>query len=78
MKRKVLILIAGIACTACINSSVVYAQECDYATEKETVEVVTRGDVIVTKYRVHDGYYQYRHWNATQGYWVEDDWITLA
>ena len=34
-----------------------------------------RGDVIVTKYRIHNGYLQYRHWNETRNCWVEDHWI---
>lgn len=33
-------------------------------------------DIIETKIRqAADGRLQYRHWNATRGYWIEPDWI---
>jgi len=35
-------------------------------------------DVIEIKFRGTPwGGLQYRHWNATRGYWVEPDWIDL-
>lgn len=37
-----------------------------------------QADVIETKYRyTSSGLVQYRRWNATHGYWVDPDWITL-
>lgn len=35
-------------------------------------------DEIVMKYRYHNGQVQCRRWNATKGYWVDPDWITLT
>lgn len=41
-------------------------------------EVDTRSeDVIVTKYRIHNGVLQYRRWNETKGVWVDSRWINL-
>ncbi len=35
-------------------------------------------DVIETKFRTTiDHHVQYRRWNATRGYWVDPEWITL-
>lgn len=35
-------------------------------------------DIIEVKFRrTVDGRVQYRHWNATRGYWIEPDWIDL-
>lgn len=34
-------------------------------------------DVIVFKYRISNGVYQYRRWNQTQGYWVDPEWIDM-
>lgn len=35
-------------------------------------------DIIETKIRkTADGRLQYRHWNATRGYWIEPDWIDI-
>lgn len=44
----------------------------------ETLSGVERADVITIEYRLHNGKLQYRHWNATQGKWVEPDWIDLS
>lgn len=36
-------------------------------------------DIIELKLRTTaDGRVQYRHWNATRGYWIEPDWIDLV
>lgn len=40
-------------------------------------EISPRADVIVTKYRINNGVYQYRRWNETRGYWVDSDWINI-
>lgn len=44
---------------------------------KQEVLVLVRAEIIETKYRLHEGLIQYRRWNSTYGYWVDDDWITL-
>ena len=44
----------------------------------EDTRAIERADVIEKKYRVYDGVLQYRHWNATQGRWVEPDWISIS
>lgn len=46
--------------------------------ESENIENVQRADVIIIKFRVYEGVTQYRHWNETQGKWVEPDWITIS
>lgn len=35
-----------------------------------------RADKYLYYYRIHNGVYQYRIWNATDGYWVTD-WISV-
>lgn len=35
----------------------------------------TYADDIITKFRIHNGILQYRHWNCTKGTWVEPYWI---
>lgn len=40
-------------------------------------DITPYADVIILKTRIHNGVAQYRHWNETRGYWVEDDWIDL-
>ena len=79
MKDKRLLLIScffiGILTCVNLNTSTLYA--IDLAEHYEIVEHSNRGDVIQIKYRMHNGNLQYRHWNVTQGCWVEDHWITL-
>ena len=36
-----------------------------------------KADVIVVKFRTHNGVPQYRRWNETQGCWVDPDWIDV-
>ena len=40
--------------------------------------ITPRADVIVYKFRVYNGILQYRRWNETWGYWVDDDWISIG
>lgn len=37
-----------------------------------------RADIIVKKYRLHNGVMQYRRWNETRGCWVDSDWINVV
>lgn len=37
--------------------------------------ITPHADVIVYKYRIYNGKYQYRRWNETRGYWVDPYWI---
>ncbi|MBR5799715.1 MAG: hypothetical protein IKY23_06595 [Lachnospiraceae bacterium] len=78
MKKTVVAFAVCMALISIVNPNTAYAKSIENVQDVKIESGYTRGDVIVTKYRVHNGYYQYRHWNATQGYWVEDDWITIA
>ena len=69
----VVVLIGSLSCT-----SIVYAQSMMTHIDTQLYDSQTRGDVIEKKYRVYDGHYQYRHWNVTQGCWVEDQWINIT
>ena len=40
-------------------------------------QIVSRADVIETIVRSYYGILQYRRWNKTRGYWMDDDWIDL-
>lgn len=70
---SVVALIGSLSCT-----SIVYAQSMMTHIDIQLYDSQTRGDVIEKKYRVYDGHYQYRHWNVTQGCWVEDHWINIT
>ncbi|SER69485.1 hypothetical protein SAMN04487884_10991 [Butyrivibrio fibrisolvens] len=70
---SVVVLIGSLSCT-----STVYAQSLTMHLEPHLSDIQTRADVIEKKYRVYDGHYQYRHWNVTQGCWVEDHWINIT
>lgn len=37
--------------------------------------IIPYADVIVYKYRIYNGKYQYRRWNETRGYWVDPYWM---
>lgn len=41
-------------------------------------EITPFADVIELKYRVYNGLLQVRRWNATWGYWVDPEWITVG
>ena len=45
--------------------------------EAETV-IEPRADVIILKYRLHNGVYQCRRWNETRGYWVDPYWMDMS
>lgn len=40
-------------------------------------EITPYADVIVYKFRIYNGVYQYRRWNETRGYWVDPYWIDV-
>ena len=78
MKKTVVAIVACLVLASIINPNTAYAKDSKNVQDVKIESGYVRGDVIVTKYRVHNGYYQYRHWNATQGCWVEDDWIAIG
>ena len=60
------------------NVKEVYAKVETYESfSQNKKDVAMRGDIIVTKYRLHNGHSQYRHWNVTRNCWVESDWIDI-
>lgn len=54
-----------------------YAAAPDNSETSQAQAGTARIDVIVIKYRLHNGVVQYRRWNETWGYWVDPDWIDL-
>ena len=78
--RKLLVLLFVILtlCSACLPA---YAATADcppeIAAEGEGEGIEPRADVIVIKYRVKNGVYQFRRWNETQGYWVDPEWMDM-
>ena len=82
MKKRIIIamaLVASLAVVAPITN--VKAAEIEitlYNEESLTQEsIATYADVIQRKYRMYNNKVQYRRWNATRGYWVDEDWIDL-
>lgn len=39
---------------------------------------MTRADIIETYLREYNGMLQKRRWNATRGYWLDADWVTIS
>ena len=76
-KRLLMIICFFLGILTCINLNTITLYASDMAIHYEIVDCSNRGDVIQTKYRMHNGKLQYRHWNVTQGCWVEDHWITI-
>ena len=74
-KLIVTLLIVLSLFTVCLPA---YAAEADVLETSESESVIEpRADVIVMKYRLHNGVYQYRRWNETQGYWVDPYWMDI-
>lgn len=75
-------LIVVLALALMISGSVLSASAVENQVVEQSSEnggtIVPIADEIVTKFRVYNGKYQYRHWNETYGYWVEPDWITYG
>lgn len=69
------------AFTICMQTTAYAASEINMLDEpcptSEDYGITPYADVIILKTRIHNGVAQYRHWNETRGYWVEDDWIDL-
>lgn len=40
-------------------------------------DIQPRVDVIVYKYRLHNGVLQQRRWNETRGCWVDPEWTNV-
>lgn len=56
----------------------VYAAETGVSETSNSESIIEpRADVIVVKYRLHNGVYQFRRWNETRGYWVDPYWMDL-
>ena len=77
MKRRINKLIIMFAFMLVINGNAVGVNVASEPNESMISSSLFSKDVIVKKYRTYDGKLQYRHWNSTQGYWVESDWITM-
>lgn len=78
--KKVVSCLLVIAILASISCPV-YAEEVTVLGSQDSLttngSVEARADVIEVKYRVYNGVPQYRRWNATQGYWVDPEWIDM-
>ena len=48
-------------------------------TEAMTESESPRADEIIAYYRVNNnGLLEMRRWNATRGYWIDDDWFVIG
>lgn len=82
MKKKLLIAAAICASLFVVMPMTnVSAAEVDTEAQGQSAQsdiaVTPCADEIVTKFRMLNGHLQYRRWNQTRGYWVDDYWITL-
>ena len=76
MRRLIVTLLIVLALfSICLPA---YAAETGIPEISESESVIEpRADVIVYKYRLHNGVYQFRRWNETRGYWVDPYWMDL-
>ena len=70
--RKCIVAVCACVLLAGIPAVTVHADLVRAAT------VQPRADVIKKVYRTYNGKIQYRHWNETQGRWVESYWVTIS
>lgn len=70
IKKAVIITIVGMTIFQAVP---VYSYAASVQNINEIYE--TYADDIKTKFRIHNGILQYRHWNCTKGIWVEPYWI---
>lgn len=49
----------------------------DASVSSTNIEYKPMGDIIVKKYRTHNGKRQYRRWNQTRNKWVDSNWIDM-
>lgn len=84
MKKKFLVVAAICASlfvvAPAVSVSVAEVEpEVQTQNEQSNIGVAPCADEIVTKFRlnVKTNKIQYRRWNQTRGYWVDDYWITL-
>lgn len=79
MRKKIMCLLLTLLMTMALVGPVsALAAEAASPMEKGPSEAIPmpRADQYIYYYRIIDGVYQYRIWNATDGYWVTD-WITV-
>ncbi len=79
MKKKITCLLLTLLMTMALVGPVsALAAEDGYSVEKGQSEAtpMPRADKYIYYYRIIDGVYQYRIWNATDRVWVTD-WITV-
>ena len=76
-KLFVLFFIILVLCSACLPAYAAVADIPPATTAEEGEGIEPRADVIVFKYRIYNGVYQYRRWNETKGYWVDPYWIDV-
>lgn len=76
--KKVVFFVGILFVILLVDVSSIQAMAADYAIiNVDDTRGIERADVIVKKYRFHGNELQYRHWNETQGKWVEPDWISI-
>lgn len=79
MRKKIMCLLLTLLMTMALVGPVSALAAADgYPVGKSQSEAtpMPRADQYIYYYRIIDGVYQYRIWNATDGYWVTD-WITV-
>lgn len=74
-----------ILCSLCVATLMAILIPSSYAAELSPMPALTEStdggiivpyaDVIVYKYRLNNGKFQYRRWNETRGYWVDPYWM---
>ena len=78
-KCKAVLVMVSILLSVFILPFTAQAKETDcIVTESSDTTISPRADVIVFKFRVYNGILQYRRWNETWGYWVDDKWMDIG
>ena len=78
MKFKKVLIALSVSLVLVASTSVGVSANEVVTVSTQTVDdsIEPRADIIETKYRLTpDGRLQYRRWNSTRGYWVDDKWL---
>lgn len=84
MKRATVLFVLLVLCFSMLLPMSVSARVVDIKSPSPVTLISSeqtispRADVIVVKFRVYNGVLQYRRWNETWGYWVDDYWKNVV
>ena len=80
MKKNIRVLIVGLLLASTLVvpafAAVPSLSQDALSSQASSGDITPYKDELIMYYRIHNGVTQYRIWNATRGYWV-NDWTNL-